>query len=115
MIAPLFLVDGHDITLFPSVEALIAQLEAQDVRDGVYEAFDATGQTIVLTAASDTSPVHAEIGGANGARLRAILIAYLANVEHGRTEMSGSELETADLSMLVGLVSSVHRRRRPGR
>jgi hypothetical protein len=62
MDAPYVLVEGLDIQTFPSLDSLVRQLEAQDVRDGAYEAFDGVGRAIELSAASDMSPVIAVVG-----------------------------------------------------
>ena len=48
MIAPFLLVEGLDVSLHPSLDALTNWAEAQDVRNGVYEAFDAEGRVVKL-------------------------------------------------------------------
>lgn len=63
MIGPFVLVEGLDVSLWPSLEALTNTVEAQDVRDGVYEAFDADGRVVRLAATTDSSRVTAELGG----------------------------------------------------
>lgn len=52
MIAPYVLVEGLDVTLHPSLSELVGYVEAIDVLDGVYEAFDAEGTALKLQATS---------------------------------------------------------------
>jgi hypothetical protein len=80
VIAPFVLVEGLDVSTHPSLDALTGHVEAQDVRDGVYVAFDGEGREVKLAADSDMSGVTAEPGDPAGDRLRAILIKYLDDI-----------------------------------
>ncbi len=48
MDSPLIVVEGHDLGLFTSEEALTLKLEPHDVRAGVYDVFDSYGRVIEL-------------------------------------------------------------------
>jgi hypothetical protein len=49
-IAPIFIADGDDITVFASIEDAEKYVEAGDVHDGIYEAWDAQGRVLSLEA-----------------------------------------------------------------
>jgi hypothetical protein len=49
-IAPIFITDGDDITVFASIEAAEAYVESIDVHDGLYEGWDAQGRVLSLEA-----------------------------------------------------------------
>ena len=52
IIPPIFIVEGGDVTGFFSAGDAVAWLEATDVLQGCYEAFDATGRKLELTASA---------------------------------------------------------------
>jgi hypothetical protein len=47
---PIFVIDGHDVGVFASIEDVQIQLEAIDVRNNEYMAFDAEGRPLELVA-----------------------------------------------------------------
>jgi hypothetical protein len=51
--SPIVIDENGDITVYSSAEQARRSLEAIDVRDNAYEAFDATGLRLVLTAEGD--------------------------------------------------------------
>lgn len=48
--SPILVIDGLDVSIYPSIDAAVADLEGIDVADGVYEVFDAAGRRITLRA-----------------------------------------------------------------
>jgi hypothetical protein len=74
---PVVLNERGDVNVFRSIRSLIGHVEAIDVRDGVYEAFDATGRSIVLSAASDRAAVTYTVSPtADPERLRSVLLRF---------------------------------------
>lgn len=66
---PLIVVDGNDVSLFPSVVALTSKLEPPDVRAGAFAAYDSSGRMLelgtapgrverVVIASADGEPRH---------------------------------------------------------
>ncbi len=47
---PLFVFEGHDVSIFDSIDSLQVKLEGIDVEDGVYEDFDAVGRIVHFEA-----------------------------------------------------------------
>jgi hypothetical protein len=43
---PIFILEGHDLGIFDDVEQAQAQLEPIDVKDGIYEGYDAHGRRL---------------------------------------------------------------------
>ena len=109
MIAPFVLVEGQDVSLHPSLDALTSLVEAQDVRDGVYETFDAEGREVKLAAATDLSAVTAAPGDQAGDRLRAILIKYLDDIGADKIDFSETDVATLDLASLLSIVAAYQR------
>lgn len=107
MIGPFVLVEGLDVSLHPSLDALTSHVEAQDVRDGVDKAFDAEGRVVRLAAESDLSTVTAEPGESAGDRLRAILIDYLDAIGTERIGISRTDLAAVDLASLLRTLSAL--------
>jgi hypothetical protein len=104
MIAPFVLVEGHDVQSFPSLDALVSWVEAQDVRDGVYEAFDGEGTAIELTAESDVGPVAAGPGAHAADRLKAVLVDFVTSVGPAQIGVAELDLATVDLAWLLRLI-----------
>jgi hypothetical protein len=114
MIAPFVLVEeGHDVQFFPSLDALVSQVEAQDVRDGIYEAFDGDGRAIELTAASDLSLVMAKARAHAADRLKSVLVDYIAAVGPDRVGVAEQDLATVDLVWLLRSIQVFHAGGRP--
>jgi hypothetical protein len=105
MIPPFVLVEGHDLLLFPSLDALVNWVEAQDVRDGVFEAFDGQGRAIDLTADSDEGPVVASPGAHAADRLKVVLAEFVAEVGPLQIEAAAEDLTTVDLAWLLRSVT----------
>ena len=101
MDGPFVLVEGLDVILFASLDVLTGWVEAQDVRDGVYEVFDATGQEVILAAESDMSPVTASSGEPAADRLRARLTRHLNSVGTERVEFGDVDLATVSLAWMI--------------
>jgi hypothetical protein len=112
MVAPFVFVEGLDVSFYPSLDDLTGFLEAQDVRAGVGEAFDAEGRMVNLAAASNSSPVTAVIGEPASSLLRARLLAYVEAI--GVESIGVSEVDLATLD-LASLVRSLWRFQRGGR
>jgi uncharacterized protein YlxW (UPF0749 family) len=104
MIAPFVLVDGLDVSLHPSLDALTDHVEAQDVRDGACVAFDAEGREVKLAAASDVSDVTAEPGDTASDGLRAQLINYIDHIGAERVGINDIHLATLDLASMLRIV-----------
>lgn len=49
-IAPIFIADGDDISVFASIEDAERYVEATDVHEGIYEGWDAHGSVLTLEA-----------------------------------------------------------------
>jgi hypothetical protein len=109
VIAPFVLVEGRDVSLHPSLEALTSHVEAQDVRDGVYEAFDSEGRQVRLAAPSDLSAVTAEQGDPAGDRLRVLLIDHVVAIGTEPLGITKSDLASVDLTSLLRTVSALQR------
>ncbi|MPZ69618.1 MAG: hypothetical protein GEU71_08820 [Actinobacteria bacterium] len=64
---PIFIIEGHDVGIFASVEAAQNQLEPTDVSDAVYKGYDAEGRRLKITtdgqntviAIADSEPLAA--------------------------------------------------------
>ena len=110
MIAPFVLVEGRDVSLLPSLEALTSHVEAQDVRDGLYEAFDSEGRQVRLEAPSDLSAVTAEQGDPAGDRLRVLLIDHLVAIGTEPLGITKFDLASVDLISLLRTVSALQQR-----
>lgn len=104
---PLIVLEGRDVGLFASEEALTLKLEPPDVREGVYTVFDSRGRRVELgVEAGDLEAVlvtSIELEPAHEDELRAGLISGLVA---GFGEAPGN-LERLPLSELVDL--AVHR------
>lgn len=44
----ILVIEGHDVMVFSSPEAMLSKLEATDIRSGVYDVFDSSGRAIGL-------------------------------------------------------------------
>ena len=124
-VPPIFVWDPGDLMVFDSVEGACSHLEAIDVRDGAYTAFDRDGKLlsldvvperrrifffhvsidrVVMRRAPD-APQHIE-------RLREILISFLSRVgepeAHLRT-MAMSELQDLARGRVAEITSSRRR------
>lgn len=110
---PIIVVDGHDVSLYPTVDAAILGLEGIDVADGVYRVFDAVGRKITLRAEGvrrgrwtvDIGTVHfddVEVVPTGADELRRVLLNHL--------DTWGAPLDPrAELATLVQLVKRRHR------
>jgi hypothetical protein len=104
VIAPFVLVEGLDVSLHPSLDALTDHVEAQDVRNGAYVAFDAERREVKLAAASDVSDMTAEPGDTASDRLRALLINYIDHIGAERVGIDDIDLATLDLASMLRIV-----------
>jgi hypothetical protein len=48
---PVLVFDGLDLSIYPTIESICADLEGIDVENGVYKVFDSMGRVIRLTTA----------------------------------------------------------------
>lgn len=97
----LFLKDTKEIKLFGELRKLESDIEAIDVLNDEYEAFDSTGVKITLTVDSYGAP-RGEAGSANEELARRMILEYYAPWNlHFRPEMSLRELVGA-LKTLYG-------------
>ena len=99
---PFVLAEDLDVSVYTSLTDLTGHVEAQDVRDGVYEAFDAEGRIVILTAGSDRGRVLAAPGDVAEGRLRDVLIAHLAAI--GRQQVATQATGETPLKALIELV-----------
>ena len=111
MPAPFIVVEGRDVSMFPSLADLTGWVEATDVRDGIYQAFDAQGRVIELAAKSDVSAVTAKAGEPAIERLRSLLIDYVVWVGPERVGVTDPEITTLDLATLVKAIWAFQSRR----
>jgi hypothetical protein len=109
VIAPFVLVEGLDVSTHPSLDALTSHVEAQDVRDGVYVAFDAEGREVKLAADSDGNGVTAGPGNPARERLCAILIKYLDYIGAEQIAITETNVATLDLALLLSIVAESQR------
>jgi hypothetical protein len=109
VIAPFVLVEGSDVSIHPSLDALTGHVEAQDVRDGVYVAFDAEGREVKLAADSDLSGVTADPEDPAGDRLRAILIKYLDDIGAEQIDITETDVATLDIASMLSIVAGSRR------
>lgn len=110
---PVVLVEGNDVNVFASVRGLLGYVEASDVRDGAYEAFDATGRSIVLAAASDRGPVTYTTGpDAAPEGLRAALIRFGKTTPGARALGPAIDLDSVSLEDLLDALAPKKQRRR---
>jgi hypothetical protein len=105
-------VEGLDVSFYPSLDDLTQHLEAQDVRAGVGEAFDGLGHVVHLAAASDASPVTAEVGALASDRLRGRLVAYIDAIGPELIGIGEADLPTIDVASLVRTLSAYQRSER---
>ena len=108
VIAPFVLVEDLDVTMYGSLAALTGYVEATDVLNGVYEAFDAEGREVKLAASSASRPVTAEPGDVAGSRLRALLINYVYAIGPARAGVTDPDLATVDLASIVRTLWALH-------
>jgi len=54
---PIIIVDGHDVSIYDSVEEAQVQLEAIDVRNGEYRAYDAEGRLLAMDIVAEKKRV----------------------------------------------------------
>ena len=106
---PLVVAEGLDVSFYASVDRLEKQLEAIDVDEGIYLAFDASGRRLALGVSPrkrtrkifgltfDTTPSpqfvvveSAEADPHHGVELETVLREYLAAVEPGAQIQEGS-------------------------
>lgn len=97
---PIIIVEDGDLQLYPSARDAALDLEAMDVRDGIYTAYDSEGRLLKLGIKADKSEsVTIEPGGepdpTRAAELREALGRFLANV------MKKASLEKAELPELI--------------
>lgn len=99
---PVVLDESGDVTVFASIRSLIGLVEAIDVRDGAYEAFDATGRPILLAATSDRARVTYTVGPtADPEHLHEILVRLAGHPRVAAMLPPGFDLERASLADLL--------------
>jgi hypothetical protein len=111
---PVVLVEGADVNVFASIGSLLGYVEAIDVRDGVFQAFDATGRAIQLAATSDRGPVTYTLGTVPEPELLRGLLAKAAKAyPQGRLDLNPEQLDGASLDeLLTALLPKPSPRRR---
>lgn len=91
---PFFVFEGHDLSIFDSLDSIEGGLEGVDVEDSIFEAFDAIGRVVRLEATGakrgkfivDIGETHVKSvdpTATGAARLYNLLIQYLQAI--GRT------------------------------
>ena len=105
---PVFVIDGHDVSLHDSLTDAIHALEGVDVADGIYRLFDSQGRRVFLRAEGvrrgrfvvDIGTVHldsVESTPTGATELREALVARLQSL--GREDVA-----TADLATLISAI-----------
>ena len=102
-IAPFVVAEGRDVVIHESIEDAERSLEAADIIDDVYRAFDAVGRRLVLRAVSrrpDRRGPEVEIelaadGQTHENELRELLLDYLSSCAIGSVEMSIGDVSHA--------------------
>jgi hypothetical protein len=99
---PVVLDERGDVAVFASIRDLVGYVEATDVRDGIYRAFDASGRPILLAAASDRARVTYTVGPhADPGHLRDILVRFAKRSNVVSTLSPKIELDLASLEALL--------------
>jgi len=102
---PVVLEDGGDVIVFATIKKLIGYVEAIDVRDGIFEVWDATGRRILLAAASDRAPVTYAVGpDSDVEHLREILVRRARHPQIARTLPPAVHLDTVSLPDLLRIL-----------
>ena len=107
---PIFIDEHGDIRAFGSVAEAAADLEAIDVLNGEYEAFDSNGQPLVLRAERWSDPVSITMNAEDLPRpdeLARRLRSYVERVGPDRVGLVGP-VEAAPLRRLVLAVADFH-------
>lgn len=109
---PIIVNESGDADIFDSVEQAEGYLEAVDVNDGRYEAYDSEGRKLLLTATSDAVKIQeGEVEPTHADELRTILINFLVNMgdtDHGLRGLSLEKLVTISLLHRVRSELSYH-------
>jgi len=93
---PVFILEGHDVGIFDTVAQAEVQLEAIDVRNGIYEGFDARGRRLNISPEGQRAAIRlAEEAPTDIASLERKLRDYLVHM--GETQASGSGVELREL------------------
>lgn len=82
IISPIIIAEGLDVSIFPSAEQVLAYVEAIDVEENIYVAFDSTGKHLQLTL--DGKDIKIKISDKNHfIGLHELLIDFLVAVGDG--------------------------------
>jgi hypothetical protein len=104
---PVFVIEGADVNVFGSLDEAIGSIEAIDVYNGEFEAMDARGARIVLTAPSPDGPIGTQTEGLSAEdryRLEQVIVSF---VEWGRARYGREGLtETATLPDMASEILS---------
>ncbi len=96
---PIFVVEGNDVMIFPSIEDIQIQLEPIHIKDNIHISYDAEGRLLKLvTDGRDINILPAEEDPSHAAELEGLLRNYLIAIN----EPMAKEI-TCDLSCLVNL------------
>jgi hypothetical protein len=102
---PIITDENGDIGFFASVAEAELDLEAVDVRDGIYDVFDSAGHRLAVTAEGESVRICSDQeASADPAELMNRLRRYAARV--GPERIGVSDQEGADLQELVGVLST---------
>jgi len=120
MKAPIIVDERGNLMIFESVKDAEVSLEAVDVRNNEYIAFDSEGRLLRLIPISthEVSIEHAEAEPSHAQELQAKLVSFLARVEEPETWLKAASLpeliakaleykEEMDLSFHLPLVPSL--------
>lgn len=108
---PYFAIEGHDVTVFKSLETASQALEPPDVRSGVYRFFAHDGTELSLEEVKGRVIIGARVLGTHPGDLQTALRHYLAAVPSKRRLLNDAQLATAPLDQLVDEMVRVERQR----
>lgn len=109
LVAPFFANDNGDVSVFESVDKMIATIEPVDALDGRHEFFDSLGTVLHPTA--DPERWHPTASSEEGRpqRLESILRSYFARLPERFADYSTRAARSTSLSELVRLRSELAR------
>lgn len=90
---PLFVIEGHDMSIYGSVEDSQNDLEPPDIAEGIYKAYDARGRRLQIeTNGRDTYISLAETVASSAAELEAELRSFLRQLDEPLATEEGCDL-----------------------
>jgi hypothetical protein len=112
--APFLANDQGDVSIYESIEDMVAQFEPIDALDGTQEFFDARGTAIQPVRVDEGWRPTASIDGPQPERLERILRSYFARLPNDLAAFSARAVQATSLDELVQLKRELARMPRPG-